>query len=112
MRNFLAAVVVFGAALGMSLATPALSRAGDPCCCGQSVVIYSSSGSYYYAGPPQATYSSGTWYTSPATVYYPASYSRYNQGGARWGRYGNVIINRRRWGDLENRVSYGDLIRW
>jgi hypothetical protein len=32
--------------------------------------------------------------------------------GGRWGRYGNVIINRRRWGDLENRVSYGDLIRW
>jgi hypothetical protein len=33
-------------------------------------------------------------------------------GGPRYVRYGNVIINRRRWGDLQNYVSYGDLIRW
>jgi hypothetical protein len=33
-------------------------------------------------------------------------------GGPRYVRYGNVIIDRRRWGDLQNYVSYGDLIRW
>jgi hypothetical protein len=25
---------------------------------------------------------------------------------------GVIIINRKRWGNLENRVSYGDLVRW
>jgi hypothetical protein len=25
---------------------------------------------------------------------------------------GVIIINRKRWGNLESRVSYGDLVRW
>jgi hypothetical protein len=48
---------------------------------------------------------SGGWQVIPAYTYGTSD-------GPRWGRYGNVIINRRKWGDLENRVSYGDLIRW
>jgi hypothetical protein len=35
--------------------------------------------------------------------------SQVNAGGAS---AGIILINRRRWGDLENRVSYGDLVRW
>jgi hypothetical protein len=30
-------------------------------------------------------------------------------GGASAGK---IVINRRRWGDIENRVSYADLVRW
>ena len=30
-------------------------------------------------------------------------------GGAK---AGVIIINRKRWGNLENRVSYSDLVRW
>jgi hypothetical protein len=65
---------------------------------------------YYPSGTPvvipsPSQPSFGSWQVIPAYTYG-------DSGGSRWGRYGNVIINRRKWGDLENRVSYGDLIRW
>jgi hypothetical protein len=82
-------------------------------------------GTTYYAQP---VYTSAPTYYYPTTTYYPSTgYTRYyggccqpvtygcwygSWGGCRYGRYGNVIINRRRWGCIENYVGYGELIRW
>src|SRR5580692_3685044 len=118
MKTLMGSVIALAAAMGISLVTPASSKAGDPCCYSYPVVYYYPNSTCCYG---TVVPSSSTWHTVPASGYYqpattgvfwPQTGGVWQDGGSRWGRYGNVIINRRRWGDLENRVSYGDLIRW
>jgi hypothetical protein len=73
----------------------------------------------YYSYPAYApVYYGNTWNTGYGAGrtwrgwnVYVGSRRNYD-GGPRYVRYGNIIINRRRWGDIQNYVSYGDLLRW
>ena len=109
-------LVALVAAMGVTLAAPVCSEAG----------IFRFRRSYYvepsyslpvvnYAGAGSSTVTP----SSPPTYYYPTNpgyspgYYRTDGGYfSRWYRVGNVIINGRRWGDIGNRYSYGDLLRW
>src|SRR5580692_13004457 len=110
MKKFMGSVVALGAAMGMSLVTPASSQAGDPCCYSYPVVYYYPNSTCCYG---TAVPSSSTWYTVPASGYYQPATTGYTvpasgyyqpattgvfwpqrggvwqDGGSRWGRYGN-----------------------
>jgi hypothetical protein len=118
MKNFCA---LFAFALAAACATPTSASAQPP------VVYTPCGGTSYYVQPYsvgyQPVYTGATTYYYPSTYYPSTSYPGYSRGwyrayrggysdGPRYGRYRNIIINRRRWGDIENYVSYGDLIRW
>jgi membrane-associated protease RseP (regulator of RpoE activity) len=49
---------------------------------------------------------------TPAWKYQSGSQRPSRQYTNGWYRVGNVIINGGRWGDIGNRYSYGDLLRW
>jgi hypothetical protein len=107
--------------LGVGLATLGLiSTARAQCPCGSSQTYYYSPPTYTTSGYSYPTYTYSSYPTATTSPYvgnwggfnvYVGSRSNYD-GGPRYVRYGNVIINRRRWGDIQNSVSYGDLIRW
>jgi hypothetical protein len=117
--------------LGVGLATLGLTSsasAQSTCCCSQTVYYsYAASTTSYYNYPASTTsyysyptYTSGYSYPTYTTSPYVGTWGGMNvyvrrrsnyDGGPRYVRYGNVIINRARWGDLQNYVSYGDLIR-
>ena len=108
-------LVALVAAMGVTLATPASIEAGgfrfrrscyvEPRCSGPVVDCWPTESTVVTPGDYPTYYPTGPSYS-------PGYYQTDRGYFSGYYRVGNVIINGRRWGDIGNRYSHGDLIRW